>query len=81
MAPADIVNVVEIGVHLLAKTLPPMSVTVPVVEAPVVVEHVQPAPILECVAPAPVFEFVAPATSVTCAAHALVFESVHRCAL
>merc|ERR1712012_1319198 len=50
VAPAEIVEVVEIGAPLPAESAPPMFVTAPVLEAPPVA---QPAPVVEYVAPAP----------------------------
>merc|ERR1712136_593623 len=64
VAPAEIVEVVEIGAPLPAESAPPMFVTAPALEAPpVVVEYVQPTPVVEHVAPAPAVTYapVAPA--------------------
>ena len=65
---AETVEVVEFGPPSPADFVPPMRVTTPVVEAPVVVvEHVQHVPVTEYVAPAPF---------VTCIPQAPVVEDI-----
>ena len=81
MKHAEPVEVVGFEPPLPAESVPPLRVTTPVVEAPLVmVEHVQPAPVVDLVAPeapATVAEYVAPAPVVTCAAPApVIFERI-----
>ena len=61
VAPAEIVEVVELGPPLPAESAPPMFATAPAVELPpVVVEYIQPTPVDEYVAPAPAVTYAAP---------------------
>ena len=72
--PARIVDVAGLEPPLATEPVSPLLVTTPVVEAPSVVEHVQPDPVKEYAAPAsaatfgalaPVDEHIAPAPAVT----------------
>ena len=87
MKPAKIVDVVGLRPPLPAEFAPPVFVTTPVVDVPlVVVERAQPAPVISYVAPAPAkalaaalapeVEDVAPTPAVTCAEQVLVAEYV-----
>ena len=83
----------EVGSLLPAASVPPMHVTTPVVEAPLVIEHVAPAPGVTYMAPTPVdevafttsasaVEYVAPAPAVHVApapADASCSYSISRC--